>query len=108
MADRAPGAGSDHSHNVVQMPTDGRGVAERERVKRTRERRLRIAMLAPPWIPVPPPGYGGIEFVVALLSDALVDQGHEVELFCTPGPSSKAKVHPLLERPHPEKIERAL
>jgi glycosyltransferase involved in cell wall biosynthesis len=57
---------------------------------------------------VPPPGYGGIEFVVALLSDALVDRGHEVELFCTPGSSSTANVHPLLEAPHPEKIERAL
>lgn len=37
-----------------------------------RDRRLRIAMLAPPWIPVPPPAHGGIESVVALLSDALV------------------------------------
>jgi glycosyltransferase involved in cell wall biosynthesis len=77
-------------------------------VKPTEERRLRIAMLAPPWIPVPPPGYGGIEFVVALLCDALVEQGHEVELFCAPGSSSSAKVHPLLESPHPEHIERAL
>src|SRR3979490_316112 len=108
MADKAPGAGSDYSHNAMQMPTARRGVPERARVKRTRERRLRIAMLAPPWIPVPPPGYGGIEFVVALLCDALVEQGHDVELFCTPGSSSKAKVHPLLEAPHPEKIERAL
>ena len=108
MTDRAPGAASDASHNVVQLPAERRGVPDRERVKRSAERRLRIAMLAPPWIPVPPPGYGGIEFVVALLSDALVEQGHEVELFCTPGSRSKAKVHPLLEAPHPEKIERAL
>jgi glycosyltransferase involved in cell wall biosynthesis len=105
---RAPGAGSDYSHNVVALPTDRRGVPPRERVARTGERRLRIAMLAPPWIPVPPPGYGGIEFVVALLCDALVEHGHYVELFCTPGSSSKAEVHPLLEAPHPEKIERAL
>ncbi len=28
------------------------------------DRALRIAMLAPPWLPVPPPGYGGIESVV--------------------------------------------
>jgi glycosyltransferase involved in cell wall biosynthesis len=69
---------------------------------------LHIAQLAPPWIPVPPPGYGGIEFVVALLCDALVEQGHDVELFCAPGSSSKAIVHPLLESPHPERIERAL
>ncbi|MGZ4288528.1 MAG: glycosyltransferase family 4 protein [Solirubrobacteraceae bacterium] len=108
MADSAPGARSDYSHNLVPMPAERRGVPDRERVERTKERRLRIAMLAPPWIPVPPPGYGGIEFVVALLSEALVEQGHDVELFCTPGSSSKARVHPLLEAPHPEKIERAL
>jgi glycosyltransferase involved in cell wall biosynthesis len=37
--------------------------------------RLRIAMLAPPWIPVPPPTYGGIEAVVDLLCEALVARG---------------------------------
>ena len=67
-----------------------------------------IAMLAPPWIPVPPPGYGGIEEVVALVTDALVARGHDVELFCAPGSSSSAKVHPLLPRAHPEAIERSL
>jgi glycosyltransferase involved in cell wall biosynthesis len=108
MTERAPGAGSDYGHNFVRLTGGRRGVPTRERVKRTKERRLRIAMLAPPWIPVPPPGYGGIEFVVALLCDALVEQGHEVELFCTPGSHSKARVHALLEAPHPEKIERAL
>jgi hypothetical protein len=105
MADRASGAESDHSHSVVPMPGGRPGIPDRERVQRTRERRLRIAMLAPPWIPVPSTGCGGIEFVVAMLSDALVEQGHDVELFCTPGSSSKAKV---LEAPHSEKIERAL
>jgi glycosyltransferase involved in cell wall biosynthesis len=80
----------------------------RERAERTPEPRLRIAMLAPPWIPVPPPGYGGIEYVVALVTDALVAHGHDVELFCAPGSSSSAKVHPLLPSAHPEAIERAL
>jgi glycosyltransferase involved in cell wall biosynthesis len=70
--------------------------------------RRRIAMLAPPWIPIPPPGYGGIEFVLALLCDALVARGHDVELFCAPGSRSAATVRPLLDRPHPESIERAL
>jgi glycosyltransferase involved in cell wall biosynthesis len=65
-------------------------------------------MLAPPWIPVPPPGYGGIEFVVALLCDALVEHGHELDLYCAPGSSSKATVHPVLDTPHPEHIERSL
>jgi glycosyltransferase involved in cell wall biosynthesis len=68
----------------------------------------RIAMLAPPWIPIPPPGYGGIEFVLALLCDALVARGHDIELFCAPGSRSAAEVHPLLDRPHPESIERSL
>jgi glycosyltransferase involved in cell wall biosynthesis len=65
-------------------------------------------MLAPPWIPVPPPGYGGIEYVVALVTDALVAQGHDVELFCAPGSRSSARVHSLLPSAHPESIERAL
>jgi hypothetical protein len=65
-------------------------------------------MLAPPWIPIPPPGYGGIEFVVVLLCDALAEHGHDVELLCAPESTSAAEVHPLLESPHPEHIERAL
>ncbi|MGC2374940.1 MAG: hypothetical protein WA484_13800, partial [Solirubrobacteraceae bacterium] len=28
---------------------------------RAERRALRVAVLAPPWIPVPPPAYGGIE-----------------------------------------------
>lgn len=44
------------------------------------ERQLRIAMVVPPWLSVPPPGYGGLEQVVAGLVDALVDRGHEVTL----------------------------
>jgi glycosyltransferase involved in cell wall biosynthesis len=80
----------------------------RERVEPSAERRLHIAVLAPPWIPVPPPGYGGIEFVVALLCDALVDHDHDVELFCAPGSRSRARVHPVLDEAHPESIERSL
>ncbi len=98
----------ERGHNVMELPATRRGVPERRRVEPTKERRLRIAMLAPPWIPVPPPGYGGIEFVVALLCDALVEQDHEVELFCAPGSRSKATVHPLLNSAHPEQIERSL
>jgi glycosyltransferase involved in cell wall biosynthesis len=95
------------SDNAVQRPAP-KAPPERERVQPTDEPRLRIAQLAPPWIPIPPPGYGGIEFVVALLCDALVEQGHDVELFCAPGSRSAAKVHPLLDSPHPESIERSV
>ncbi len=69
---------------------------------------LRVAMLAPPWISVPPPGYGGVESVVGVLADALVGRGHAVTLFCAPGSRSSARVVPLLEESHPEEIERSL
>ena len=69
---------------------------------------LRIAMLAPPWIAVPPPGYGGVEEVVSVLTEALVRRGHAVTLFCAPGSTSSATVVTLLDAPHPDEIERSL
>jgi glycosyltransferase involved in cell wall biosynthesis len=65
---------------------------------------LRVAMLAPPWIPVPPDGYGGIEAVVSLLCDELVARGHDVTLFGPPGSRSAARVCSPLDRPHPNRI----
>jgi glycosyltransferase involved in cell wall biosynthesis len=69
---------------------------------------LRIAMLAPPWIPIPPSGYGGIEQVVSLLCEGLVARGHRVTLFAAPRSSSAADVHPLLDSAHPDEIEYSL
>jgi glycosyltransferase involved in cell wall biosynthesis len=69
---------------------------------------LRVAMLAPPWITVPPSGYGGVETVVSALTEALVVLGHEVTLFCAPGSTSSARVETLLGAAHPDEIERAL
>lgn len=65
-------------------------------------------MLAPPWITVPPEGYGGIEAVIAALTDELVRRGHDVTLFAAPGSRSSARVWPLLDRAYPDRIERAL
>ena len=59
---------------------------------------MKIAVLAPCWFPVPPLGYGGIEWVVSLLADGLVDHGHEVTLFASGDSLTKAKlaaVHPV-------------
>jgi glycosyltransferase involved in cell wall biosynthesis len=65
---------------------------------------LRVALLAPPWLTVPPKGYGGIEAVVGLLADALVTAGHEVTLLAAPGSRSTARVQALLDRLHPREI----
>lgn len=73
-----------------------------------RNRPLKIAVLAPPWLPVPPTGYGGIESVVSLLCESLVRRGHDVTLFAAPGSRSSATVHEVLETCHPDEIGRAL
>jgi len=49
--------------------------------------RLRIALVSPPMLPVPPPTYAGTERVVAALGDELVERGHDVTLFA-PGDST--------------------
>lgn len=42
-------------------------------------------MVAPPWFPVPPGGYGGIEAIVHLLARGLRGLGHEVTVFAAAG-----------------------
>ena len=44
-------------------------------------KKLRIALIAPPWLALPIHGYGGIELVVENLAQELKDAGHEVVLF---------------------------
>lgn len=44
---------------------------------------MRIALLSTPFIPVPPPRYGGTELVVAELAEGLAERGHHVTLFAT-------------------------
>lgn len=46
-----------------------------------KRRRLRVAMVAPPWYELPPVGYGGLELICSALIDALVRRGHHVTLF---------------------------
>jgi glycosyltransferase involved in cell wall biosynthesis len=65
---------------------------------------MRIAVIAPPWYPVPPSGYGGIEWVVALLADGLTERGHEVTLFAPPGSETEAELVPPLAEVPPEEL----
>ncbi len=60
--------------------------------------KLRIAQLAPPWFPIPPRAYGGIENVIADLTDGLLDLGHEVALIAPGDSRTRARLIPSLPR----------
>ena len=69
---------------------------------------LRIAVLAPPWFPVPPTGYGGIELVVSLLADGLVDAGHDVTLFASGDSLTKGRLSAVFPTAPTELIGRTM
>jgi len=53
---------------------------------------MKIAQIAPLWERVPPFRYGGIELIVALLTDELVRRGHEVTLFASGDSLTQARL----------------
>ncbi|OGG07936.1 hypothetical protein A3D05_00080 [Candidatus Gottesmanbacteria bacterium RIFCSPHIGHO2_02_FULL_40_24] len=53
---------------------------------------MKIALLAPPYLSVPPKAYGGTEKIVSLLADGLVERGHDVTLFATGDSQTRAKL----------------
>ena len=53
---------------------------------------MRIAHIAPPWIPIPPKNYGGTEIVIYNLVEELVAQGHDVTLFAPSDAKTSAKL----------------
>ena len=61
---------------------------------------MRIALLSPVWFPVPPDRYGGIEAVVSLLTEGLVERGADVTLFASGDSVTSAPlVHAFDEAP---------
>jgi glycosyltransferase involved in cell wall biosynthesis len=58
---------------------------------------MRIAEVAPPWLAVPPRGYGGVEWMVSLLADGLTERGHDVTLFATGDSITKAHLEYVFE-----------
>lgn len=66
---------------------------------------LRIAQVAPLYEAVPPKLYGGTERIVAHLTDALVDLGHDVTLFAAAGAGTRAKLVPV--RGEPIRLDQA-
>jgi len=63
---------------------------------------MRIGLIAPPWIPVPPPAYGGTEVVVDNLARGLQALGHEIRLFTVGGstcPVPRRQLYPAPVQP---------
>ena len=60
--------------------------------------RMKIAQVAPLAEAVPPKLYGGTERVVAYLTDALVELGHDVTLFASGDSVTKATLSPVWPR----------
>jgi glycosyltransferase involved in cell wall biosynthesis len=60
---------------------------------------VRIAEIAPPWVKVPPERYGGIEWIVSLLTDGLVERGHDVTLYATGDSRTKAHLRAPFDQP---------
>jgi glycosyltransferase involved in cell wall biosynthesis len=68
---------------------------------------MRIAQIAPPWITVPPAGYGGTEWVVKQLCDGLPGRGHEVVLYATGDSRTEAELRSVFPVQMPQFMEKA-
>ncbi len=66
--------------------------------------RLRVGIIAPPWVPVPPPSYGGTELVLDVLARGLVRAGHEVVLFTTGDATCDVPRQWLFDRCDPDRM----
>ena len=60
---------------------------------------MRILQIAPPWFEVPPWRYGGIELVIAALTDGLVAAGHDVTLLAAGGSTTRASLETVYDDP---------
>jgi glycosyltransferase involved in cell wall biosynthesis len=69
---------------------------------------MRIAVVAPAWFAVPPTRYGGIEWVVAILADGLVESGHDVTLFAAGDSQTKARLVTSYDEPPSMRIGLSL
>ncbi|HEU5122109.1 MAG TPA: glycosyltransferase family 4 protein [Candidatus Saccharimonadales bacterium] len=69
-------------------------------------KKLRVAMIAPPWLALPIKGYGGIELVIQGLVEELQKLGVEVELFANGARKMKGiKTHYIYKKELFDKID---
>jgi len=60
---------------------------------------LKVAIIAPPWVPIPPPAFGGIESSIYNLAEGLTALGHEVILFAHRDSRVSCRLMPYLDNP---------
>jgi glycosyltransferase involved in cell wall biosynthesis len=65
---------------------------------------MRIGIIAPPWLAVPPIGYGGTEQFVDELARGLRSAGHDVVLFCTGDSTCPVARCWVFDAAHPDRI----
>ena len=65
---------------------------------------MRILQIAPPWFPVPPTGYGGIEWIVSSLADGLTALGHDVTLVANGDSETSAELISVFEGSSPQRL----
>ncbi|MGM0442514.1 MAG: glycosyltransferase family 4 protein [Elusimicrobiota bacterium] len=58
---------------------------------------MKISVITPPYIPIPPPMYGGIEMVAYELVEGLTDMGEDVILFAPKGSDVSCRLVPYIE-----------
>jgi glycosyltransferase involved in cell wall biosynthesis len=69
---------------------------------------IRVGIVAPPWFEIPPPGYGGVENVVADLAAALVDLGHEVTVIGSGKARTPARFRQTLTEPPSDQLTEVM
>jgi glycosyltransferase involved in cell wall biosynthesis len=82
--------------HAAQPPTD-EGTQDLDRNGGTRKS-LRIGLVAPPVIKIPPERYAGTERIVAVLADAMVARGHHVTLFASGDSTSGSETVPVIPK----------
>jgi glycosyltransferase involved in cell wall biosynthesis len=65
-------------------------------MERSNNAPLRIAVVAPPFLPVPPPRYGGIERIVGVLANGLHRRGHDVTVFAAGDSTVEGNLVPIV------------
>src|SRR3954469_16045954 len=65
---------------------------------------MRVGLIAPPWAPVPPSGYGGIESMLDRWGVGLRRAGHDVLLFATGDSTARVRTESAIDEAEGERI----